>query len=61
MLDLRCFVWAFCTFGERELLGVAVCGLLIEAALLLWTVGSSGSGCGSQALGHRLNSYGAWA
>ena len=61
MLDLRCFVWAFCTFGEQEPLSVAVCGLLTEAALLLWTVGSSGSSCGSQALGHRLSSYGAWA
>lgn len=37
-------MWAFCTFGEQEPLSVAVCGLLTEVALLLWTVGSS---CGS--------------
>ena len=34
-------MWAFCSCGERELLFVAVCGLLIAVA----------SHCGARALG----------
>ena len=41
-LGLRCCVRAFSSCGERGLLFVAVCGLLIAVALLC---------CGAQALG----------
>ena len=35
VLGLRCCVWAFCSCGERGLLFVAVCGLLIVVASLV--------------------------
>ena len=34
-LGLRCCAWAFSSCGERGLLFVAVCGLLIAAASLV--------------------------
>ena len=41
-LGLRCCAWAFSSCGERGLLFVVVCGLLIAVACL---------GCGAQTLG----------
>ena len=34
-LGLRCCAWAFSSYGERGLLFIAVCGLLIEVASLV--------------------------
>ena len=70
MLGLRCCAWASSSCGERGLLFVAVCGLLIEVASLgaralgaqASVVAACGlSSCGSQALEHRLSSCGTWA
>ena len=71
-LGLRFCVWAFCSCGERGLLFVVVCRLLIVVASLvtehrlqvhrlqqLWHVGFNS--CGSWALEHRLSSCGARA
>ena len=44
-LGLRCCMWAFSSCGERGLLFLAVCGLLIAMA----------SRCGARALGTRAS------
>ena len=59
VLGLRCCAWAFSSCGERGLLFIVVCGLLIVVA----------SRCGARALGaqasvvvaRRLSSCGTWA
>ena len=54
----------FSSCGERGLLFVAVCGLLIAVAFLLRSTGSRRAGfssCGSWALERRLSSCGAQA
>ena len=67
VLGLCCCTWAFSSCGERGLLFVAVCGLLIaEHSRALGArasvVAARGlSSCGSQALEHRLSSCGARA
>ena len=69
---LRCYAQAFSSCGERGLLFVVVCGLLIAVgfsccgawALGAWTsvvVAHGLSSCGSRALEHRLSSCGARA
>ena len=71
-LGLRCCTWAFCSCGERGLLFIVVCELLIAVASLCcgaWALGAQASvavahglsNCGWWALEHRLSSCGAWA
>ena len=62
-LGLRCCVRAFSSCGERGLLFVAVCGLLIVVTSLCCRAWASVvvhglSSCGSQALECRLSSCG---
>ena len=71
MQGLCCCVRAFSSCGERGLLFVAVCGLLLVVAsrcraraLGAWAsvvVARGLSSCGSRALGRRLSSCGAQA
>ena len=72
VLGLRCCAQAFSSCGERGLLFVVVCGLLIEVASLCCgaralgaqasvVVASGLSSCGSRALELRLSSCGALA
>ena len=64
VLGRHCCARAFSSCGERGLLFVAVRGLLIAVASLLWSTGSRHAGfssCGSQALERRLSSCGARA
>ena len=72
VLGLHCCVRAFSSCGERGLLFVAVCGLLIVVASLCcgaWALDTQASvvvahglsSCGSRALECRLGSGGAWA
>ena len=71
VLGLRCCMWACSSCGERGLLFVVVCGLLIAVAsrcgaraLGTWAsvvVARGLSSCGSQALELRLSSCGTWA
>ena len=67
VLGLRCCARAFSSCSKRELLFVAVCGLLIAEASLCCGAQALGaqasvgvvhglSGCGSRALEHRLSS-----
>ena len=58
-LGLHCCARAFSSYGERGLLFVVVCGLLIAVASLTAACGLSS--CGSWALEHSLSSCGAWA
>ena len=69
-LGLRCCAQAFSSCGERGLLFVAVCRLLIAVASLCCRARALGtqpsvlvarrlSSCGSRALEHRLSSCGA--
>ena len=58
VLGLHCGTQAFSSCGERGLLFIAVCGLLIAVASL---VKHGLSSCGSQALEHRLSSCGTQA
>ena len=66
-LGLRCCVQVFSSCGERGLLFVVVCGLLIVVASCcgVWALGAQASvgfsSCGSQALERRLSSCGAQA
>ena len=63
-LGLHCCVRAFSSCGERGLLFVAVCGLLIVVASLVVEHGLLAHGlssCGLHALESRLSSCGAWA
>ena len=68
-LSLCCIVLAFSSCGERGLLFIAVCGLL-----LLWSMGCRHAGfsstevvahglssCGLRVVERRLSSCGAWA
>ena len=66
-LGLCCCPRTFSSCGERGLLFVPVCGLLIAVAS--WALGAPASvvvvhglsTCGSRALEHRLSSCGVWA
>ena len=69
-LGLCCCVRTFSSCGERGLLFVVVCGLLIEVASHCgaWSLGTRASvvaerglnSCGSRTLERRLSSCGAW-
>ena len=71
VLGLRCYAWAFSSYGEWGLLFVAVRGLLIVVASRCgaWALGAWASvvvahglsSCGSWAVQHRLSSCGSWA
>ena len=72
VLGLRCCTRAFSSCGERGLLFVAACGLLIAVASLCFGAQALGarasvvvarglSSCGSRALEHTLSSCGARA
>ena len=71
VLGLRFCVWASTSCGERGLLFIAACGLLIVVASLVEEHGLQAHGlqqcgmqaqqCGSWALECRLSSCGAWA
>ena len=51
LLWVCCFAWAFSSRGERELLFIALRGLLIVVLLLLWSTGSKHIGVSS---GYRI-------
>ena len=64
MLGLRCCAQAFSSCGKPGLLFIAVRGLLIAVASLVWSMGSRHAGfssCGSWALECRLSSCGTQA